>query len=253
MRIAALDDEPLQLELIKRTMVSIGHECHTFDHGEALLRELRKETFDLLILDWQLPDISGPDVVRWVRSYLDRRVPILFVTNRREERDIVEGLAAGADDFMVKPIRIGELAARVRALLRRIYASQGDTELGFGRYRFVIGMPILEMDGKPVDLKHREYELALFLFQNMGRLLSREHLREAVWGRGADIPSRSLDTHISRLRNKLELRPANGYLLTAIYGLGYRFETMAAASAPHKDEAKPETHPAAAKTDTPTT
>ena len=253
MRIAALDDEPLQLELIKRTMVSIGHECHTFDHGEALLRELRKETFDLLILDWQLPDISGPDVVRWVRSNLDRRVPILFVTNRREERDIVEGLAAGADDFMVKPIRIGELAARVRALLRRIYASQGDTELVFGRYRFVIGMPILEMDGKPVDLKHREYELALFLFQNMGRLLSREHLREAVWGRGADISSRSLDTHISRLRNKLELRPANGYLLTAIYGLGYRFETMAAASAPHKDEAKPETHPAAAKTDTPTT
>lgn len=252
MRIAALDDEPLQLELIKRTMVSIGHECHTFDHGEALLRELRKETFDLLILDWQLPDISGPDVVRWVRSNLDRRVPILFVTNRREERDIVEGLAAGADDFMVKPIRIGELAARVRALLRRIYASQGDTELVFGRYRFVIGMPILEMDGKPVDLKHREYELALFLFQNMGRLLSREHLREAVWGRGADIPSRSLDTHISRLRNKLELRPANGYLLTAIYGLGYRFETMAAASAPHKDEAKSETHPAA-KTDTPTT
>ena len=252
MRIAALDDDPLQLELIKRTMVSIGHECHTFDHGEALLRELRKETFDLLILDWQLPDISGPDVVRWVRSNLDRRVPILFVTNRREERDIVEGLAAGADDFMVKPIRIGELAARVRALLRRIYASQGDTELVFGRYRFVIGMPILEMDGKPVDLKHREYELALFLFQNMGRLLSREHLREAVWGRGADIPSRSLDTHISRLRNKLELRPANGYLLTAIYGLGYRFETMAAASAPHKDEAKPETHPAA-KTDTPAT
>jgi DNA-binding response OmpR family regulator len=250
MRIAALDDEPLQLELIKRTMVSIGHECHTFDHGATLLRELRKETFDLLILDWQLPDISGPDVVRWVRANLDRRVPILFVTNRREERDIVEGLAAGADDFMVKPIRIGELAARVRALLRRIYASQGDTELVFGRYRFLIGMPILEMDGKPVDLKHREYELALFLFQNMGRLLSREHLREAVWGHGAEIPSRSLDTHISRLRNKLELRPANGYLLTAIYGLGYRFETMAAASG--KDETKPENHPAA-RIDTPIT
>ena len=92
-------------------------------------------------------------------------------------------------------------------------------------------MPVLEMDGKPVDLKNREYELALFLFQNMGRLLSREHLREAVWGRGSDIPSRSLDTHISRLRNKLELRPANGYLLSAIYGLGYRFETVATASA----------------------
>ena len=230
MRIAALDDEPLQLDLIRRTMASIGHECHTYESGSELLRDLRRESYDMLVLDWQLPDVDGPEVVRWVRSNLDRRMPILFVTNRREERDIVEGLAAGADDFMVKPIRVGELAARVRALLRRVYASQADVELVFGRYRFIIGMPVLEMDGKPVELKHREYELALFLFQNMGRLLSREHLREAVWGRSSDIPSRSLDTHISRLRHKLELRPANGYLLTAIYGLGYRFETMAAAS-----------------------
>ena len=232
MRIAALDDEPLQLELIKRSMVSLGHECHTFDHGTALLGELRKETFDLLILDWHLPDIQGPDVVKWVRSNLDRRIPILFVTNRRAERDLIEGLAAGADDFMVKPIRIGELTARVRALLRRSYASQAKTELIVGRYRFLIGMPIMEMDGKPVDLKHREYELALFLFQNMGRLLSREHLREAVWGHGSDVPSRSLDTHISRLRNKLDLRPSNGYLLTAIYGMGYRFEALASAAQP---------------------
>lgn len=231
MRIAALDDEPLQLEVIRRTMASIGHECHTYESGAALLRDLRRETYDMLVLDWQLPDVNGPEVVRWVRSNLDRRIPILFVTNRREERDLVDGLAAGADDFMVKPIRVGELAARVRALLRRTYASQADLELVFGRYRFILGMPVLEMDGKPVDLKNREYELALFLFQNMGRLLSREHLREAVWGRGSDIPSRSLDTHISRLRNKLELRPANGYLLTAIYGLGYRFETVANASA----------------------
>ena len=237
MRIAALDDEPLQLDLIKRTIASIGHECHGYEDGASLLRDLRRETFDMLVLDWQLPDISGPDLVRWVRSNLDRRMHIKFVTNRREERDIVEGLAAGADDFMVKPIRVGELAARVRALLRRVYASEADSELVFGRYRFVIGMPVLEMDGKPVDLKHREYELALFLFQNMGRLLSREHLREAVWGRGSEIPSRSLDTHISRLRNKLELRPAHGYLLTAIYGLGYRFETMAAASTSGQDAA----------------
>ena len=230
MRIAALGDDPLQLDLVRRTMASIGHECPTDESGAELLQDLRRETHDMLVLDWQLPDVSGPEVVRWVRSNLDRRMPILFMTNRREERDIVEGLAAGADDFMVKPIRVGELAARVRALLRRVYASQADAELVFGRYRFILGMPVLEMDGKAVELKHREYELALFLFQNMGRLLSREYLRAAVWGRGADIPSRSLDTHISRLRNKLELRPANGYLLTAIYGLGYRFETMAAAS-----------------------
>ena len=226
MRIAALDDEPLQLELIKRTMVSIGHECHTFDHGEALLRELRKETFDLLILDWQLPDISGPDVVRWVRSNLDRRVPILFVTNRREERDIVEGLAAGADDFMVKPVRICELNARVSALLRRAYPDTAGGVMEFGRYRFLSETRSIEKDGVAVELKNREYDLALFLFQNMGRLLSRDHLKEVVWGQVADVMSRSLDTHISRLRTLLDLRPANGFIVTAVYGVGYRFEAV---------------------------
>lgn len=83
----------------------------------------------------------------------------------------------------------------------------------------------LQVNGVPIELKHREYELALFLFQNLGRLLSREHLREAVWGAGLDAPSRSLDTHVSRLRTKLNLR-SNGFLLSAVYGLGYRLEAM---------------------------
>lgn len=132
---------------------------------------------------------------------------------------------------MVKPIRVGELAARACALLRRTYASQADLELVFGRYRFILGMPVLEMDGKPVDLKNREYELALFLFQNMGRLLSREHLREAVWGRGSDIPSRSLDTHISRLRNKRVIAPGQ-WLLADRHLWGWATaETVANASA----------------------
>ena len=98
-----------------------------------MLRDLRREICDLLVLDWQLPDVSGLEVVRWVRSNLDHRMPILFVTNHREERDLVEGLAAGADDFMLKPIR-------VRALLRRMYASQADVEQVFGRAP-VLGAP----------------------------------------------------------------------------------------------------------------
>ena len=226
MRIAALDDEPSQLELIRHTMEGLGHECHGFTEGKALLRALRQETFDLLVLDWSLPDVAGPAVVRSIREELLNRIPILFVTNRREEADMVEGLGVGADDFMPKPIRVGELSARTQALLRRAYPAQHETEVVFGPYHFLPHSRTLHVNGEPLELKHREYELALFLFQNIGRLLSRDHLREAVWGQGTDAPSRSLDTHISRLRTKLDLRPGNGFLLSAIYGLGYRLEAI---------------------------
>lgn len=226
MRIAALDDEPSQLDLIRHTMEGLGHECHGFPDGRSLLRALRQESFDLLILDWALPDMAGPSVVRVIREEMLSRLPVLFVTNRREEADMVEGLGAGADDFMVKPIRVGELSARTQALLRRAYPSQHETEVVFGPYHFYPHSRTLKVHGVSLELKHREYELALFLFQNMGRLLSREHLREAVWGQGPDASSRSLDTHISRLRTKLDLRPRNGFLLSAIYGLGYRLEAI---------------------------
>lgn len=230
MRIAALDDDLSQLELIRHTMNGIQHECHVYSEGKALLRDLRQQSFDLLILDWTLPDISGPSIVKWVREELASRIPILFVTNRRAEADLVAGLSAGADDFMVKPISVVELEARVHALLRRAYPAQHDVEVQFGPYHFFPQARTLQVNGEPVELKHREYELALFLFQNLGRLLSREHLREAVWGRGPEEPSRSLDTHISRLRTKLSLRPSNGFLLSAVYGLGYRLETVEVAS-----------------------
>jgi len=226
MRIAALDDEPSQLGLIRHTMESLGHECHCYTDGRSLLRALRQESFDLLVLDWSLPDMAGPSVVKVIREEMLNRLPVLFVTNRREESDMVEGLGAGADDFMVKPIRVGELTARVQALLRRAYPSQQETEVVFGPYHFFPHSRTLHVNGEPLGLKHREYELALFLFQNMGRLLSRDHLREAVWGQGPDAPSRSLDTHISRLRTKLDLRPKNGFLLSAIYGMGYRLEAI---------------------------
>lgn len=226
MRIAVLDDGPDQLRLINQTMVTLGHECHTFTEGKTLLQALRRQTFDLLILDWSLPDMTGPDVVKSIRRELKSRLPILFVTDRRDEADMVEGLNAGADDFMAKPIRAGELEARVNALLRRSYPARHEAELVFGPYHFYPPSRILKVRGAQVELKNREYELALFLFQNLGRLLSREHLHEAVWGLGIEALSRSLDTHISRLRTKLELRPSNGFLLLAIYGLGYRLETI---------------------------
>lgn len=226
MRIAALDDDPLQLEFFTHALAAMGHTCRTFSTGAALLKDLRRETFDLLIVDWQLPDMHGPEIVTWVREQLGPTLPILFVTNRQSEDDIVQGLACGADDYMVKPVRMAEFSARVGALLRRAYPDNAKGVMVFGRYRFIADAHSLEMDGKPVELKAREYELALFLFQNLGRLLSRDHLREVIWGHSAEVISRSLDTHISRLRTLLDLRPDNGYMITAVYGVGYRFEAV---------------------------
>jgi DNA-binding response OmpR family regulator len=231
MRIAALDDDVLQLELIKQASKSMGHICHTHETGAELQREMRRETFDLLIVDWHLPDTTGPEIVRWVRQNVGDKLPILFVTNRQEERDIMEGLGCGADDFMVKPVRIGELNARISALLRRAYPANASGVLEFGRYRFLQDTRSIEIDAQPVELKNREYDLALFLFQNMGRLLSRDHLKEIVWGQVAEVMSRSLDTHISRLRTLLDLRPANGFIVSAVYGVGYRFEAVDAQQA----------------------
>lgn len=226
MRIAALDDESSQRDLIRTTMEQMGHECHSYGFAKPLLCDLRQQSFDLLILNWTLPDMSGPAVVKRIRNDFNNRLPILFVTDRREEATMVEGLKIGADDFMVKPIRTAELEARVHALLRRAYPARHDTELAFGPYHFLPQRRMLKVNGVQAELKHREYELALFLFQNMGRLLSREHLREAIWGISDRTRSRSLDTHVSRLRTKLDLRPSHGFLLSAIYGLGYRLEAV---------------------------
>ena len=226
MRIVALDDDLVVLDMLSKTMEAEGHACTTHSTGASLMKDLRRETYDLLILDWQLPDTTGPQMVRWVRENVSQELPVLFVTSRQGEADIVEGLEAGADDFMVKPLRVAELVARVRALLRRAYPAASKGALEFGRYQFRADSRTLEVDGKPVELKNREYDLALFLFQNMGRLLSRDHLREIIWGQNSDVISRSLDTHVSRLRTLLDLRPENGFVINAVYGVGYRFEAM---------------------------
>lgn len=228
MRIAALDDDALQLQLLEQVVTEAGHSCHNFLKGAALQQALRRESFDLLLVDWELPDIPGTQVVHWVREQISKELPIIFITHRSEEADIVEGLNCGADDFMIKPIRAAELRARMSALLRRAYPLTSQSVLNFGPYRFITATNGIEMDGQPVEVTHREYTLALTLFQNQGRLLSRDHLREVVWGHNSEVQSRSLDTHVSRLRNLLNLRAGQPYSISAIYGYGYRLDVAEA-------------------------
>ena len=232
MRIAVLDDDPILLDLLKAMTESLGHICHTFETGASLLKMLRRESFDLLIVDWHLPDMEGPEVVRTVRALIGPQIPILFVTRRQDEQDVVEALSSGADDFMTKPVRMGEFSARIKALGRRAFPDMSADTLRFGNYQFDPQNCSLRMDDTVLELTELEYALSLFLFQNCGRLLSRDHLREMVWEQFHQVTSRTIDTHISRLRSKLKLGPEFSYTISAVYGTGYRLESVEPTTAP---------------------
>ncbi|MBC3833636.1 response regulator transcription factor [Undibacterium amnicola] len=227
MRIAILDDDQNLLDLTVATLTDAGHVCHPFSSGKAMLHQLHRESYDLLVLDWQVPDLSGTEILHWVREKLSKSLPVLFMTSRSGEDDIVAGLAAGADDYMIKPIRRAELIARVNALLRRAYPTQTANELiTFGCYEFDVRASRAKLNNEPIELTQKEFDLALVLFQNLGRPLSRAYILEAVWSRDIEIPSRTMDTHISRVRSKLDLRPENGYRLAPVYSYGYRLEQI---------------------------
>ncbi|HEY9026098.1 MAG TPA: response regulator transcription factor, partial [Burkholderiaceae bacterium] len=172
-------------------------------------------------------DMTGVDVLRTLRAKHRTHTPVIFVTHRDDERDVVQALLAGADDYVVKPVRGAELKARMLALLRRVYP-RDDSALRHGDFLLQPSSRTVIYDGQPLELKQREFELAHCLFTHLGQLLSRAYLMQTVWGRDADIPSRTLDTHISAVRSKLGLRPERGYRLSAVYGHGYRLETVAA-------------------------
>src|ERR1035437_6461601 len=227
MRIAVLDDDRSQTDLVCQVLTAAGHVCHPFQSGKEMVNQLRRESYDMLVIDWQVPDLSGAEVLRWARDKLPANLPVLFMTSRSGEDEIVEGLAAGADDYMIKPIRRGELLARVQALLRRAYPSQNPVEqIHFGQYMFEARTGRLTLAGTPIEVTQKEFDLALLFFRNLGRPLSRAYILEAVWSRDIDIPSRTMDTHVSRVRSKLQLRPENGFRLAPVYSYGYRLEQI---------------------------
>lgn len=226
LNVVVLEDEPDQANRMRSWILEGGHQCAVFNTIDAFKSEFRKVPVDVIALDWGLGEGSGLDVLKWLRLEACSDIPVIFVTAREAEDDIVTALEAGADDYLVKPVREKEVLARIKALARR---AQPEAELlEFEPYVFDTGNRQVRYEGQPIRLTEKEYELALFMFRNRGRVLSRQHLLANVWGTSADLNTRTVDTHASRLRKKLQLSHSGRWKLTSIYQHGYRLDEYVA-------------------------
>lgn len=228
MRIAILEDDPDQAALISLWLNNAEHLVDSCADAASFLRTVRRDSFDLYLLDWVLPDLSGIEVLEKLRGEMNDFTPVVIATVKDDEQSIVRSLETGADDYLVKPIRRAELVARVGAVLRRAGGGAGQETLDAAPYALSIANKEARLNGELISLTNREFDLALFFFRNAGKMLSRSHILEAIWGiENEAVTTRTVDTHVSRLRKKLKLCEEHGWVLTAIYQHGYRMEKVA--------------------------
>ena len=227
MRIALIEDDQDQIDLLTLWLEAMEHDVMIFTDGAKFIQSSVKESFDLAILDWMLPGMNGIEVLKLLRSNNDK-TPILFVTARDDEKDIVQALEAGADDYLSKPVSELVTKARINALIRRSGGFPSEQKLlDFPPYSIDSQTRVLSFNGEEISLTQKEYKLIVFLFRNEGRVISRGHLLQVVWGTNPQINTRTVDTHISRLRSKLDIHAdTTGWELKSIYQHGYRLERV---------------------------
>ncbi|WP_017670680.1 response regulator transcription factor [Blastomonas sp. AAP53] len=237
MRIAIADDDGTSLNFLENVVIGMGHICAKFNDGERLSAALLRDTFDLVMLDWNMPGKTGLQVVQWMQTTLEAPPPVIMLTARTAKRDITDALNAGADDYICKPEEDGVIAARIAAVLRRTSGGASTDKIAeYGGYRLDRMAQTIRHQGAEVVLTAKEFELADLLFRNRDRTLSRAYIMETIWRTSADLATRTLDMHISRVRSKLSLKPENGYRIFTVFGYGYRLETID----PAKDQAATE-------------
>ena len=222
-RVLVVEDEQDIAALIKHALERSGDaRVDVVGSGDTALRAVADHAPDLVILDINLPVISGTDVCRTMRARpATADLPIIILTARTSEADRVAGLDLGADDYVIKPFSLKELAARVRAVLRRKQGTPALEPVYEGAHlRADFEAVSISVDGAPIRLTRREFELLRFLVQNRNRVLSRDRLLERVWGYDRFVETRSVDVHVGRLRAKLR---AAGAQIETVIGLGYRF------------------------------
>jgi len=240
-RIGLLEDDLSQIELISLWANEAGDQLQSYTTGQSFREAMNSENFDLLVLDWHLPDTTGIEELDWLRGERASTTPVIFITSRDSEESVVEALDHGADDYMVKPVNKSITLARIKALQRRnkiggasITSSDGNADetdqapaiLDFDPYLINSEEHSISVDGETIKLTNKEYELAAYLFRHAGCLVSRDHLLERIWGTRADLNTRTVDTHVSRIRSKLGINPAIGWQLSSIYQRGYRLSRV---------------------------
>jgi DNA-binding response OmpR family regulator len=225
MRILHLDDDALQLDIVRSWLEGEGHEVHGIASGTEALRALDDGSFDLAILDWNVPDISGEKVLKHIRERHDS-LPVMFATAIDEEHEVAHILSLGADDYLVKPLRRLEFLARVNALARRAGVGGAPAAEDLSPYGLRREPRAVLLSGSEVRMSDRMTDLAFYLFDKRGEIVSRKEIFRRVWGLSKPIESRTIDTFVSRLRGALELDGRHGWRIVSVYQHGYRLEKV---------------------------
>jgi len=215
-----VEDDPRIARLVTKNLEAAGLSCSAVGDGDAALREIAREKPSLIVLDLMIPGADGYEVCRRVRR--ESQVPVLMLTARSSEADKLLGFELGADDYLTKPFSPRELVARVRALLRRSGAGEGET-IARGDLLIDPARRLVERSGERCELTTLEFDLLHFLAQRPGRVFSRDDLLHHVWGEDRVVDARSIDSLISRLRRRIEPDPAHPRYVQTVWGAGYRF------------------------------
>jgi DNA-binding response OmpR family regulator len=224
-KVLIVDGDSATRRDVRAACAQDGYQVIEADSGAEALRQLDAARPNLVLLEVALPDASGFDVCRELRKR-DTAVPVIMMSSRSDEIDAVVALEIGADDYVVKPLRLRELAARIAAHLRRMRLESAEAtrnRLEFRDLVIDVNERRIYRGGQEVELTHTEFDLLTFLASNAGKVLSREKILNSIWGYEYPIETRVIDVHIRNLRRKIEAQPSRPYYILAVPGIGYRF------------------------------
>ncbi len=228
-RILVIEDDGELIDLLSLHLTAEGYPVDAAADGEAGLRAFQSGQYGMVLLDWMLPSTSGIDVLREIRT-TDTRTPVVMLTARGEETDKVLGLELGCDDYLTKPFSIRELVARIKVVHRRIERAEelariasGDRILDLGPLKIDHGKRKVQVGGDQVQLTVKEYDLLYTLASRPGRTFSRRQLLDLIWDQDAEVFEHTVNSHVNRLRNKIEQDPNRPQLILTVWGVGYRF------------------------------